>query len=101
MPALAVDGSGAIHASWFDTRNSSTNPEFIDVYAAFSSTAGATFSPNARVTPSSIDTGTVKTFIGDYTGNAAAGCQAHPVWTSGGYNNGHLQTAQLTKAGCT
>ncbi len=101
MPALAVDGSGAIHASWFDTRNSASNPEFVDVYATYSSNAGGTFFPNNRVTPSSIDTGTVKTFIGDYTGNAAANCYAHPVWTSGGYNNGHLQTAKLTKSGCS
>jgi hypothetical protein len=35
-------------------------------------------------------------FIGDYAGIAAAGGFAHPVWTSGGFNNGLLQTATLT-----
>jgi hypothetical protein len=35
-------------------------------------------------------------FIGDYSGIAAAGGNAHPVWTSGGFNNGQLQTAVLT-----
>src|SRR5207247_1276256 len=35
------------------------------------------------------------TFIGDYAGVAASGGFAHPVWTSGGFNNGILQTTTL------
>jgi hypothetical protein len=46
------------------------------------------------VTPALINAGNA-TFIGDYAGIAAAMGFAHPVWTSGGFNNGSLQTATL------
>jgi hypothetical protein len=113
MPAIAVDSAGSIHASWFDTRNSydlidgiptpdSLNPQFYDVYATRSTTDGADFGLNIRVTPNSlypdlaaIDAGTDNGFIGDYAGIAAGGGSAHPVWTSGGFNSGRLQTAAL------
>jgi hypothetical protein len=47
-----------------------------------------------RVTSSTVDAGTAS-FIGDYAGIAAGGGSAHPVWTSGGFNGGTLQTATL------
>jgi len=93
MPAITVDSSGVIHTTWFDTRNSSTDPSKYDVYGTFSKFPG-TWAPNTRVTPATIDAGTA-TFIGDYTGIAAGGGFAHPVWTSGGFNNGSLQTTAL------
>lgn len=95
MPAVAVDSSGVIHASWFDTRNSPSNSSIYDIFASFSKDAGGTFAVNARVTPTSINADSAS-FIGDYSGNAAAAGTAHPVWTSGGFNNGSLQTATLT-----
>jgi hypothetical protein len=95
MPAIAVDKAGIVHMSWFDTRNSPANAAVLDIYATFSKDNGGTFSPNARVTAFSFDAGSAS-FIGDYSGIAAAGGQAHPVWTNGGFNNGHLQTATLT-----
>jgi hypothetical protein len=95
MPAVAIDSAGVIHASWFDTRNNPTSATQYDVYATFSRDGGASFAPNARVTSSLINAGSA-TFIGDYSGNAAAGGFAYPVWTSGGFNNGQLQTAKLT-----
>ena len=95
FPAVAIDGFGVIHASWFDTRNSPTSASKYDIYATFSKDHGASFAPNARVTPSLINAGTAS-FIGDYSGNAASGGFAHPVWTSGGFNNGRLETATLT-----
>ncbi len=94
FPALAVDPSGALHMSWFDTRNSPSDASLYDVYATFSRNDGATFASNAQVTAASANAGTT-TFIGDYAGIAAAGGFAHPVWTNGGGNNGQLQTSAL------
>jgi hypothetical protein len=95
MPAVAIDSSGVIHASWFDTRNSPASASQYDIYATYSRDSGASFGPNARVTSSLINADAA-TFIGDYSGNAAAPGVAHPVWTSGGFNNGQLQTSRLT-----
>ena len=95
FPAVAIDGLGVIHASWFDTRNSPKSTAKYDIYATFSKNHGASFAPNARVTSALINAGTAS-FIGDYSGNAASGGFAHPVWTSGGFNNGQLETANLT-----
>jgi Matrixin len=97
---LAVDERGVLHASWFDGRNSPTDTSKYDVYATYSLDDGATFSPNARVTPALLDAGGAQ-IIGDYTGIAAAGGFAHPVWVNGGVHyppitgNGILQTATL------
>jgi hypothetical protein len=94
FPAITTDTSSVIHVSWFDTRNSGGNTALYDVFATFSKDNGATFAPNARVTPTLINAGTA-TFIGDYAGIAAAHGFAHPVWTSGGFNNGSLETSTL------
>jgi hypothetical protein len=99
FPAVAFDDAGTIHASWFDTRNSgSAQAAKFDVYATFSSDNGATFAPNARVTPTPVFAGKFNSFIGDYSGIAAAGGFAHPVWNNGGFISlhTHLQTATLT-----
>ena len=95
MPALTVDSSGVIHASWFDTRLSPKKTALYDIFATSSTDGGGTFRPNARVTAATVDAGLAR-FIGDYAGIAAGGRSAHPVWTSGGFNNGSLQTATLT-----
>ncbi len=94
MPALTVDSSGTIHAMWFDTRRSIRRTSEYDIFATRSSDGGATFTHNFRVTDQSQDAGTA-TFIGDYAGIAAGGGFAHPVWTSGGFNNGSLETSTL------
>jgi hypothetical protein len=94
FPAAAIDNTGTLHVSWFDTRNSPVVSMY-DIYATYSSNLGATFAPNARVTPALIKAGS---FIGDYAGIVAqaTGGIAHPVWTSGGLNNGKMQTSTLT-----
>jgi hypothetical protein len=84
FPAISVDPSDVVHTSWFDTRNSPSNTADFDVYATFNSGTG--FDPTlARVTPSTINTGSA-TFIGDYSGIAAAidgsSSFAHPVWNN-------------------
>ena len=100
MQTLTVDGNGVLHSSWFDGRNSPTDSSKYDVYATYSLDDGTTFSPNARVTPSLLDSGGAQV-IGDYAGIAAAGGFAHPVWVSGGVHfpplsgDGVLQTATL------
>jgi len=113
FPAIAVDQSGVIHTSWFDTRNNPSNPDYLDIYAAFltynNSTNSFTVSPNARVTATSMDASIGDLFgdtgfIGDYTGiaaTAATPATAHPVWTNasgilGLLASGSLQTATLT-----
>jgi hypothetical protein len=113
FPAIAVDQSGVIHTSWFDSRNNPSNPDYLDIYAAFltydSGTNSFTLSPNARVTPSAMDASLSDLFgdtgfIGDYVGiaaTAATPATAHPVWTNasgilGSLVSGSLQTATLT-----
>jgi hypothetical protein len=98
FPAVTIDETGVIHASWFDTRLSPKQSSTYDIFATRSPDDGATFAPNARVTfAGSIDAGR-SGFIGDYAGIAAAAGFAHPVWTDGGFNGGQLQTARLSAA---
>jgi hypothetical protein len=108
FPAIAVDSKDVVHISWFDTRNSPNNTSAFDVYAAFESSFGSLFSPVARVTPSTINSGEAS-FIGDYSGIAAvvAGNStfAQPVWNNFAETcgvatcrfSGTMQTATLTK----
>ena len=113
FPSIAVDRNGVVHTSWFDTRNSPSNPDYLDIYAAFitydSGANAFTLSPNARVTPTSMDASLFDGFgdggfIGDYAGiaaTAATPATAHPVWTNasgilGLLTNGSLQTATVT-----
>ncbi len=94
LPALTVNNTGAIFVSWFDTRNNGPNTSAYDIYTSRSVNDGASFTPSTRVTPNSIDAGNAS-FIGDYMGIVAGGGFVHPVWTSGGLNNGYLQTATI------
>lgn len=94
MPALTVNNFGTIFLSWFDTRNGGPSSSAYDIYTTRSLNDGTSFTPSARVTPISIDAGSAS-FIGDYMGIVAGGSSVHPVWTSGGFNNGYLQTATL------
>jgi hypothetical protein len=94
--AAAVDGNGTLHTMWLDTRNSPQDDSQYDVYATYSQDGGATFAPNARVTPALINGNT--NFIGDFFGitvEPGTGI-AHPVWSNGGLINGQLQTTTLT-----
>ena len=102
MPAVAVDSSGTVHMSWFDTRNSGGSTGTLDIYATYTTNKGSSFAPNARVTSVQINAGGAG-FIGDYSGIAAkpngTTGTAHPVWTNGGVGgttNGSMQTATLT-----
>jgi hypothetical protein len=102
MPAVAADGNGVVHISWFDTRNSGSSTDKLDIYATYTKNNGTSFAPNAKVTSTPIVAGGAS-FIGDYSGVAAgpnsAKSLAHPVWTNGGVGgttNGQMRTATLT-----
>ena len=102
MPGVAADKNGVVHISWFDTRNSGTSTDRLDIFASYTKTNGATFAPNAKVTSAQIVAGGAG-FIGDYSGIAAGPngttSMAHPAWTNGGVGgttNGRLQTATIT-----
>jgi hypothetical protein len=97
MPAVTSDTSGDVEISWFDTRNSPTNPDVLDIYATYTKNNGGAFSTNAKVNTGSI-TASAGDFIGDYSGIAFGQCTVThcphgiPVWTSAGLNeNGQLQ----------
>ena len=102
MPAVAADLNGVVHLSWFDTRNSPSNSDLLNIYATYTKNNGSSFAPNAKVTSHQINNGG-SGFLGDYSGIAAgpngATSMAHPAWTDGGVGgstNGQLQTATLT-----
>jgi hypothetical protein len=94
--AAAVDTNGTLHTLWLDTRNSPTDTSQYDVYATYSKNLAATFAPNARVTPTTINGNT--TFIGDFFGIAVEPTTgiAHASWSNGGLINGQLITTTLT-----
>jgi hypothetical protein len=102
MPAVAADKNGVVHISWFDTRNSGSNTDLLDIFATYTKNKGSSFAPNAKVTAKQINNGG-SGFLGDYSGIAAGPngktSMAHPVWTDGGVGGstaGQMQTATLT-----
>ncbi len=54
MPAVTSDISGDVEISWFDTRNSPTNPDVLDIYATYTKNNGGAFATNAKVNAISI-----------------------------------------------
>jgi len=94
--AATVDANGTLHTLWLDTRNSPTDTSQYDVYATYSKNLAATFAPNARVTPTTINGNT--SFIGDFFGITVEPTTgiAHASWSNGGLINGQLITTTLT-----
>lgn len=77
MPALALDGRGALHAAWMDRRTGNLN-----VYYANSTDSGRTWSTNVRVTTAETSSSFVRP--GDYLFLAAdRNGTAYVVWTDG------------------
>ncbi len=86
QPQLAVAPDGVVSVSFFDTRQDPKH-HLIDVYLAQSTTHGASFLPNVRVTTQSWDPNVDlprdyqgNGFIGDYQGLAADNAFVHPFW---------------------
>ena len=101
MPAVSSDLSGDVNFSWFDTRNSSSNPDVLDIFATYTKDNGSSFATNAKVNSVSI-TASAGDFLGDYSGSAFTNCtttdcpRGMPIWTSAGLNeNGSLNIAVL------
>jgi hypothetical protein len=99
MPAAAIDSSGNITVTWYDTRRSLTNSAgdyLLDVYSTTSSDGGLTWGNDIRLddTPLDPDLGAPDRFppfgdlrIGEYNGVVSAGGNAFTVWT-GNSNTG-------------
>jgi len=85
FPWIAASPNGAFSAIWLDCRRDPNNHD-IDTFQATSRSDGATWS-NSRISTVSWDpdNGFFKSgsFIGDYSGLAAADNVIYPVWTDG------------------
>jgi len=94
--AAAVDGNGTLHTLFLDTRNSPSDTSLYDVYATYSKNLGANFTPNARVSPTTINGNT--TTIGDFFGLTVEPTTgvAHATYSNGGLINGQLITTTMT-----
>jgi hypothetical protein len=104
QPALAVAPNGVISVSFFDTRNDAQH-RLLDVYLAQSTDHGATFLPNVRVTPESMDPGVGAPtdpsglqFFGDYQGLVADNLFVHPLWNDTRTGAQQLFTAAVPSA---
>jgi hypothetical protein len=109
MPAISADDQGGIHVSWFDTRNGGPDPanntQIYDIYASRGTISGGAvvWSPNVRLTPSSVTVASTNGFIGDYGGICSGSLMdgtvlwgvAVPVWTGGAGSIEELQAAIL------
>jgi Neuraminidase (sialidase) len=77
MAILGVDANDILHAAWFDSRTGNIN-----LYYAFSTDGGTTWSPNVRITTA--ETPSDAFSLGEYIGLAAdRNGAAHLVWTDG------------------
>jgi hypothetical protein len=100
MPAVSSDPSGDVNISWFDTRNSSSNPDVLDIFATYTKDNGTTFATNVQVNASHVNA-SAGDFIGDYSGIAFGQCtvthcpRGIPVWTSAGLNEGGMLSIAL------
>jgi hypothetical protein len=88
-PRLFVDSKGNILIAWYDTRRD-VNSKKLDVYATVSLDGGQTFSPNFRLTDTSIDPSTgqftdplgqTNDTLGDFLGVTAANGVGYVAWT--------------------
>jgi hypothetical protein len=80
MSHMAVDqADGSLYIVYYDRRHSENNV-FMDVYMAYSTDGGKTFT-NFRVTNSSFPPPGDLVFFGDYIGVAAMKGMIRPIWT--------------------
>ena len=95
-PRVEVAPNGRVDVIWIDRRHSSTLSTLGDIYYAYSTNAGQTFSPNRRITDRHLNTNVGLTGVGGYTWYgavmAARGNDSLLVaWTDsreGNFNNG-------------
>ncbi len=90
FPSLAVSG-GRVSIVWYDSRlDDGGTITRLDVYYAYSTDHGTSFSTNQRLTTTSFDPNLVprtdfftpdEPFLGDYIHIATGPTSVHPVWT--------------------
>jgi hypothetical protein len=80
MPWLAVDYRGWLHAVWYDGRRFGGGSNRYDIFYAYSSNGGVTWSRNERVTDTSF---VANAFYGDYIGIAADSNYVYAAWADG------------------
>jgi hypothetical protein len=96
LPHIAIDATnGDIFIIYYD-RSHSENNLFIDVYVAYSTDGGETFT-HRRITDEPFAAPGKEVFFGDYNGIAAYNGIVRPIWTD--VTNGQLavKTALLSK----
>lgn len=106
-PAVAVGPDGAVVVAWYDTRHD-PGARCFDLYVSASVDGGATFLPNARVTPETSCPGASDAqqgvaarwrFGGDYSGLAAdADGRFHLLWADSRTGVYQLWTATVSLA---
>jgi len=90
MAVVAMDAHDVLHAAWFDERTGNIN-----LYYAFSTDGGRTWSRNLRVTDQETPAGTHS--LGEYIGLAAdRNGAAHLVWTDGRDGGSAIYFARTT-----
>jgi len=88
FPEVAVDGTGAVYADWYDHRNDPANGILTDIYYTSSTNGGATFAPSAIVNDGgSVNWNNVVTNIfpnmGDYSALVGQGLKVYANWADG------------------
>ncbi len=92
-PWLVCDENGVLHLIFYDRRLDLPNNLYMDLFYTYSTDAGATWSPNERITEVSSNPAYDSTdsgLIGEYNGLAVYNNVIHPVWTD--TRNGHQDT---------
>ena len=86
FPSVVATSSGTIGIKWCDRRNDPINDALTDVYMAISTTDGASFGPNFRITDNNWTYGPVEPeldygYHGDYDGIATDGTNFYLSWS--------------------
>jgi len=89
LPRLVVDEKGNVAIIWYDARRDPSD-HLLDVFGAFSSYGGKTFSSNFRITEQPFDAdagqftdaiGNPNLYLGDFLGLTVANGNAYASWT--------------------
>jgi hypothetical protein len=79
LPFVNVDDAGAVHVTFLDDREDSTNSTYAP-YLATSTDGGRTFGPNVRVSEG-LFPATLYGFAGDYNQAVVSAGRLHPLWS--------------------
>jgi len=107
FPGIAVDPvDGEVDVVWFSDQNDANRTDgtrLVDFYFASSTNNGVGFGPSIRLSTASSNTAADfpagSSFFGDYSGVAARGGVAHPLWTDTTVGTGSDQDVATTQVG--